>query len=299
MLYVLLTFCVCANQGACRKRAKVSADSGTGSPSFPAPVLQLPNDIIERVTHSPGLTLRDLAHMAGTCKVFSKAVLNKLDAEVQWLTDLTYTAFGNDTVEVIISWLLAKPSKRRELFGPCKQQRLIMHNNSASEGSGSRPGSQMLEPERRLTLENIPFFESYLLGHLRALPHLVICRTQPPDTASGVPRIRPITTGAYGAQVWWEMADESSVTAVPCIGLLLLMGKRVAESRNECKFRRLTYAGELVSSRTWPPNVKNSGLPENWERARDAFRLWLWRCLYGFGSQPWGKISKTEPLRRR
>jgi hypothetical protein len=76
----------------------VRDERGTGSPSSPAPAVGLPYDIIERVARSSALTLRDLARLAGTCKLFQKALLERFDAEVQWLTDLTHNAIRCDAV---------------------------------------------------------------------------------------------------------------------------------------------------------------------------------------------------------
>jgi hypothetical protein len=265
--------------------------------SSPARVVELPRDIIQRIAHSPALTLRDLARMARTCKVFRKALLDKLDAEVQWLTDLTYRALGHDTIEKLISWLTAKPSKRRELFGPSQGQMLSMHNVSASEGSGSRPDSHMSESERSFTLENVQWSQ-HLPKYLWKVPILLI--RDPRGTWMGRAAI-----GAYGAEVWCEKADKSDVITVPYIGLLLLMWMRLAESGRERQLRSVQTRHEKVARRkeSKPPIVKESRLPEHWERARDTLRLWTSRCVQSFWlrrcMQPWGKISKAKRLRRR
>jgi hypothetical protein len=277
----------------------VWAESGTGSPSSPARVVELPHDIIERIAHSPALTLRDLARIARTCKVFRKALLDKLDAEVQWLIDLTYRALGYDTVETLMSWLTAKPSKRRELFGPSQGQLLSMQNISASEGPCSRPDMQMSESERRFTRKNVQWTEQHIPKHLCKVPLMLFRETQR-GTSMG-----RVAIGAYGAEVWSDVGDKSGVVTVPCIGLMLLMWKRVAESGRERQLRSVQTRNANNARRkgSKPPIVKESPLPENWERARDTFRGWVRRCVQSFWlrrcMQPWGEISKTKRLRRR
>jgi hypothetical protein len=237
--------------------------------------------------------------MAGTCKLFQKTLLPKLDAEVQWLTDLTYNAFGYDNVEMAISWLTSKPSKRRELFGPSMLQRLLMQNNSASEGSGSRPGSHKSESGRLFALE-IPQHLVPCFAELRNVPILILGGTERMEPKSGSFWIDYLARGAYGAQVWIEFANVPNYSPVPCMGLVLLMLKRVAESRSERRFRRLWWGKEFMDIRERPPDgVEQFPLADNWERATDIFYRWFRQCVESFWLPPRGQISKTKRLRRR
>jgi hypothetical protein len=271
----------------------VRAESGTGSPSSPAPTIDLPGDIIQSILLSGALSLREVSRMAGTCKLFRRALQAKLDAEVQWLTDLTYRALGYEFVETVITWLTAKPSKRREIFGPGQHKRLDVHYNSASEGSGSRSANHMSEPERQVTLVDTPWFQQDLAKHLQKLPHLVIRGTRRDTMVIGL-----LARGPYGAHVWVEVTDEACYNIVTFMGLLLITCKRVAESGSERMLGRVWWPPDLVTG-TLPPNVEVSRPPENSVRARDTFSVWVRQRKHSFWSQPWGKISKTKRLRQR
>jgi hypothetical protein len=288
----------------------VRDESGAGSPSSSARDVELPGDIILSIVPTSALTLRDAARMAGTCKLFRKALLMKLDSEVQWLTDLTYNALGENTVEIIITWLTAKPSKRVELFGPHKLQRLNMRNKSASElatrasltrlkGSSSRCNGRTStsDPLDLTALKNAQHLEALFGKTQRHVPTLILGET---GRARSVPSwFIPLGEGAYGARVWYEVGKMPSYITVPYIGLLLLMWKRVAESGSERELWRLWCAPGMASNGKWLFKVKESLLPENWGRARDAFHMSMWRRELEFWLQPWGKISRSKRLRRR
>jgi hypothetical protein len=260
-------------------------------------------DIVEEIASSSSLSLRDLARMAGTCKAFRTACFRsastpkELDSEVEWLTDLTYKALGRDTVETIVSWLSATPSKRREWFGvsgPGKLRIDITHNKSASDGSGPRPDRHMAESGGQFTLSSIPDLRLEPPCVLPKVPILLIGTTQDPKG------IGPLVQGANRTQLWYEIRNMSSnIVSVPFIGLMVLMWKRVAESRSERFFENLVCGPDLAYPGKCPPNVEVSLVAKDWKRARDTLHMWVQRCRHSLQSQSWGKISKTKRLRPR
>lgn len=258
----------------------------------------LPELVQRKVLASPALSLRELARLATTCKLFHEACLELYEAELTWLAESATSSFGHDMVGAALRFF----RRQRDVPG---NEVAPGHQEFDITGGGKLPHDSQLFSEREVTViapaqgllgegqEATTARWGFYTGILYTQD--IICTGYCPPRLCAMLRVGGVFRAEdtrLGPQFRIRVKFPSQ--SVPCLGLLHLVLKDAWEH----KVREATEPAE-AHRKGWQPALGFEILgcqkprrltwnhvpmvPEDAQRASFALHMWAWRA---WGSAP-------------
>eukprot|EP00884_Botryococcus_braunii_P017726 jgi/Botrbrau1/4637/Bobra.33_2s0009.1 len=247
-----------------------SSGASPRSPGFPQ-WGDLPQHMQLHVLCSQGLSLRDLAKLAPTAKVFEEACLDLYEAELKWLVGTTTSAFGEELVGAAQRFLC------RQDPIPTDADRLFRKHFDIRNG-GALPADSELFSEGDISVD------APALGLLAdGQTSYVTWDFKNHRSWGGERWVRGVTVWVNGhghfyafmaRPIKWHLRHKHPLKLIAIMGLLLMVWQKGEEGGQAGQRGALM---ERVPRRLLLTPQEVSGLPEEAQRAYAVLHMWVWR----------------------